>query len=114
MNSFERATEDEINKPILSSSTKSCNMDPMPTNVLKYCLNISVTPFTDIVNISMDTCTFSKKIKEVHVRPLLKKTYLPKLTEKLQAYIPLEFHFQNLRQGSSRLAASSYKKYPSI
>ena len=58
----------------------------------------------------MDTSTFPKKIKEAHVRPLLKKTYLPKLTEKLQACILLEFYFQNLRKGSSRLAASSYKK----
>ena len=58
----------------------------------------------------MDTSTFLKKIKEAHVRPLLKKTYHPKLTEKLQACILLEFHFQNLRKVSSRLAASSYKK----
>ena len=58
----------------------------------------------------MDTSTFPKKIKEAHVRPLLKKKILLKLTEKLQACILLEFHFQNLKKGSSRLAASSYKK----
>ena len=58
----------------------------------------------------MDTSTFPKKIKEAHVRPLLEKTYLPKLTEKLQACILLEFHFRNLRKGSDQLAASSYKK----
>ena len=78
--------------------------------MLKYCLDILVTAITDIINISMDTRTFPKKIKEAHVRPLLKKTYLPKLTEILQACILLEFIFQNLRKGSSRLAARSYKK----
>ena len=70
MNSF----EDEIKKLILSSSSKSCDLDPIPTNVLKCCLDIIlVTPITDIINISMDTSTFPKKIKEAHVRPLLKK-----------------------------------------
>ena len=58
----------------------------------------------------MNISTFPRKIKEVHVRPLLKKTYLPKLTEKTQACILLEFLFENLKKGSSRLAASFYKK----
>ena len=110
MNYFERATEDEIKKLILSSSSKSSDLDPIPTHVLKYYLDILVTAITDIISISMDTSTFSKKIKEAHVRPLLKKTYLPNLTEKLQACILLECIFQNLRKCSSRLAASSYKK----
>ena len=110
MYSFERATEDEIKKLILSSSSTSCDLDPIPTNVLKCCLDILETPITDIINISMNTSKFPKKVKEAHVRPLLKKTYLPKLTEKLQACFLLGFHFRNLRKGSSQLTASSYKK----
>ena len=73
MSSFERATEDEITKLILSSSSKSSDLDPIPTNVLKYCLDILVTLITDIINISMDTSEFPKKFKEAHVRSLLKK-----------------------------------------
>ena len=88
----------KLKKLILSSSSKSCDLDPIPTNVLNYYLDILVAPITDIINISMDTSTFPKKIKEAHVRPLLKKTYLPKLTEKLQVCILFEFHFQNLRK----------------
>ena len=65
MNSFERATEDEIKKIILISSSKSCDLDPIPTNVLKYCLDILVTQITDIINISMDTSTFPKKLKKL-------------------------------------------------
>ena len=82
MNSFERAAEDEIKKLILSSSSKSCDLDPIPTSVLKNCLDIIVTPITDIITISMDLNTFPKRIKEAHVRPLLKKIYLSKRTEK--------------------------------
>ena len=78
MNVFERASEDEIKKLILSSSSKSCDLDPIPTSVLKNCLDILITPITDIINISMETSTFPQSFKEAHVKPLLKKTSLPK------------------------------------
>ena len=71
MNSFERATEDKIKKLILSSSSKQCDLDPIPTSVLKNCLDILVTPVIYIINILIDTSTFPKKFKEAHVRPLL-------------------------------------------
>ena len=78
MNVFERASEDEIKKLILSSSSKSCDLDPIPTSVLKNCLDILITPITDIINISMDTSIFPQNFKQAHVRPLLEKKYLPK------------------------------------
>ena len=78
MNVFERASEDESKKLILNSSSKSCDLDPILTSVLKNCLDIIITPITDIINISMETSTFPQNFKEAHVRPLLKKTSLPK------------------------------------
>ena len=73
MNVFERASEDEIKKLILSSLSKTCDLDPIPTSVLKNCLDILITPITDIINISKETSTFPQNFKEAHVRPLLKK-----------------------------------------
>ena len=93
---FERASEDEIKKLIFSSS--SCDLDPIPTSVLKNCLGILTTPITEIINISMETSTFPQNFKEAHVRPLLNKTYLPK--NELKNY--KKFHFQNLRIDSSQ------------
>ena len=75
---LESASEDEIKKLILCSSSKSCDLGPIPTSVLKIFLDILITPITDIINISMNTSTFPQNVKEAHVRPLLKKTYLPK------------------------------------
>ena len=71
MNTFERGSEDEIKKLISSSLSKSCDLDPIPTSVFKNCLDILITPITDIL---METSTFSQNFKEVHVRPLLKNT----------------------------------------
>ena len=54
MNVFERVTEDGIKKLILSSSVKSCDLDPAYTSVLKMCLD------------------FKETFKEAYVRPLFK------------------------------------------
>ena len=64
----------------------------------------------------MDTSTFPKKIKEDHVRPLLKKTYLPKLTETLQACILgyLSFISKILENVVADLLQAHIKKYRSI
>ena len=76
MNVFERASEDEIKKLFLSSSSKSCDLDPIPTSVLKNCLDILITSITDIIKISMEASTFPQNFKEAHVRPLLKNNHL--------------------------------------
>ena len=72
---------------------------------LKNSLDILIAPITDIINISMATSTFLPNFKEAHVRPLPKKYLFLKTTEKSQACIQLEFHFQNLRKCSSQSAA---------
>ena len=64
INVFERASEDEIKKLIMSSSSKSCDLDPIPTSVLKNCPDKLITPITDIINISMESSTFPQNLKE--------------------------------------------------
>ena len=127
MNVFERASEDEIKKLILSSSLKSFDLDPIPTSVLENCLDILMTPITDIINISMETSKLPQNFKEAHVRPLLKKTSLPK--NKLKNYRPvsnlsfiskilekivanrLQAHIKNTHLSSS--LKSAYRKHHS-
>ena len=100
INVFERTSEEEIEKLILSSSSRSCDLGLIPTNVFKNRLDILITP-TEIINISMETSIFSQNFEEVHVRPLLKNISSYKRAEKLQVCIQLKFHFQNLRKDSS-------------
>ena len=75
---FEPATADEVKKLILSSQDKSCDLDPLPTKLLKSCLDILPTPITNIVNLSLESGSFPDVLKVSHITPLLKKASLSK------------------------------------
>ena len=93
MNVFESASEDEIKKLILSSSSKSCDLDPIRTSVLKNCLDILITPITDIINISMDTSTFPQNL----ISEILEKV----VANRLQTHIKNN-HLSNSLQSTFR------------
>ena len=40
MTSFEPATADEVRKIIINSPSKTCDLDPFPTELLKCCLDV--------------------------------------------------------------------------
>ena len=105
-------SEDEIKKLILSSS---CDLDPFSTSMVKSCLDIIITPITNISNISMEPSSiFSQNFKDGHTRPLLGRTEeLLGRTEEFEVCMQIEFKFQNLTQGGSQSTTSSYKKTPS-
>ena len=84
--SFEPATVDEVRKIIMSSPNKSCDLDPLPTVLLKACLDTLLKPITDIINASLCSGLFPDDFKHAHINPLLKKTSLPK--EDLNSYRP--------------------------
>ena len=85
--SFESATVDEVKKIIMSSPNKSCDLDPLPTVLLKACLDTLLKPITDIINASLCFGLFPDDFKHAHVNPLFKKTSLPK--EDLNSYRPV-------------------------
>ena len=68
----------------MSSPNKSCDLDPLPTVLLKACLVTLLKPITDIINASLCSGLFPDDFKHAHVNPLLKKTSLPK--EDLNSY----------------------------
>ena len=71
----------------MSSPNKSCELDPLPTVLLKSCLDTLLKPITDIINASLCSGLFPDDFKHAHVNPLLKKTSLSK--EDLNSYIPV-------------------------
>jgi len=77
LTNFTPATEDEIAKLIKAASSASCDLDPIPTKLLKTkYLDVLCPLITRIVNQSMSTGIFPAAFKHALVRPLLKKASL--------------------------------------
>ena len=51
------ATEEESRKIILALSSASCNLGPIPTPLLKICVEELLPIITKIVNASLSSCT---------------------------------------------------------
>ena len=86
------ATIEEVRKLITSYSNKSCELDPVPTWLLKKCLHELLPLLTALINKSLSTCIFPKECKNAIIRPMLKKSTLD--PEVLKNYRPLSnLHF---------------------
>ena len=87
---FEPAISEEVRKLILTSPTKTCALDPIPTSLLKSCVDVLLTPIT--INLSMKSGVFPDTLKLSHISPILKKPSLSKDDEKLQTCFKFEFY----------------------
>ena len=73
MSNFKPVTSDFVKELILSSSPKTCNLDPLPTNLLFGCIDNIVDSITLIINESLCTGIVPSCFKHAIVSPLLKK-----------------------------------------
>ena len=73
---FEPLDTDSVRKLILQAPTKSCALDPAPTNIVKECLDDLLPTLTFMINSSLQSGTFPSEWKEALVMPLLKKVDL--------------------------------------
>ena len=69
-------TESEICKIIMSIKSKSCELDPILTTLMKRLLPKCIHIITSIVNISLETGQFYSGWKVAVVQPPLKKSGL--------------------------------------
>ena len=86
-NAFMPVTKDEVYKCISESPTKSCSLDPIPTFLLKDCLDILLSSITKLVNYSLIKGSFPNSFKKAVVTPLMKKASLPR--DDLKNYRPV-------------------------
>ena len=75
---FEPTCVTEIKKLIMKSPSKSCELDPVPTLLMKQNIDVFAKYITIIVNRSLSTGCFPDSQKIAHVKPLLKKPNLDK------------------------------------
>ncbi|KAJ8040922.1 hypothetical protein HOLleu_15372 [Holothuria leucospilota] len=85
--SFDPTTEDEVRTLITSSPSKSCNLDPIPTWLLKECVGELLPIITAIINQSLLKSIVPAYFKRANVKPLIKKAGLDK--EVLKNYRPV-------------------------
>ena len=74
---FTQVTQDEIGKIISKSPTKSCLLDPLPTLLIKECIDILLPSITKLVNCSLWEGLVPDGLKKAVVTPLIKKASLP-------------------------------------
>ena len=84
---FTQVTQDEIQKIISKSPTKSCLLDPLPTFLIKECIDILLPSITKLVNFSLSDRLVPDGFKKAVVTPLIKKASLP--VEDLKNYRPV-------------------------
>ena len=75
---FTPASEEEIKKILKKSSSATCELDPMPTHLLKEHVDTLAPIITKMVNSSLETGACPTAFKHAVISPLLKKENLDK------------------------------------
>ena len=90
---FSPITESKVKSLISDMKTKSCELDPIPTHLLKNnkVLQLLLPPITKIINLSLSLGDFSSNWKCAIVRPLLKKSNLDHIPKNYRPVSNLQF-----------------------
>ena len=104
---FTPASTDEIAKLISSSNNSTCELDPIPTSLLKKC-PVLIPTITNIVNLSLSTGIFPDQFKSCSVHPLIKKPNLDKQT--LSNYRPIS-HLSFLSKLTERVVKARLSQH---
>ena len=73
INKFELTTTTAVPQLIKKSQAKMCELDPMPSSVVKEYAAVLAPIITQIINKSMDEDTVSENLMNAIIKPLLKK-----------------------------------------
>ena len=82
---------EDVSKIIRKSTNASCKLDPVPTWLLKSCLDAMAPPITEMVNMSLLTGLVPDNWKTALVIPLLKKPGLDMVLKSFRAVSNLPF-----------------------
>ena len=91
MDCFQPQLQEEVEKIIITSPSKSCDLDPIPAILLKEILPSVITILTEIINKSLTSGIFPDRLKVALVRPLLKKANLDLAEKNYRPISNIEF-----------------------
>ena len=89
--SFHPLTESEVHTVIMRMKNKHCELDIIPTGILKQILEACLPAITQIVNMSLTNGEFCKSWKVTVVKPLLKKPGLNLISKNYRPISNLPF-----------------------
>ena len=75
----------------MEAPTKSCPSDPIPTGLLKECLDELLPVITRTINLSLEEGKFPSEWKGALVKPKLKKADLDLIKENFRPLSNLQF-----------------------
>ena len=87
MSSFQEISQEDLKKVIMKCPTKSCDLDPLPTWLMKDHLSTIMPIVCHIVNSSISTGDFPSTLRNAIVTPIIKKTSLD--PQQLKHYRPI-------------------------
>ena len=74
--SFQTVSKEEVEKIVLARPNKQCSLDPIPTWIIKKCIQTITPILTKIINCSINGGTVPNVFKRSVITPLLKKDNL--------------------------------------
>ena len=87
LNSFDICLPDDVSRIIRASPSKSCDLDPVPTFLIKECLDVMLPFLTRLCNVSIQSGCLPTSQKTAMVSPRLKKSSLD--PAEIQNYRPI-------------------------
>ena len=96
-------TESDVERLVAVAPSKTCELDPIPTWLLKQCSSELVPLITTIINASLTKSVVPPDFKRAVIRPLLKKFTLDKkdykTTDQFQICLSLRNSLKKWSQG---------------
>ena len=88
---FQPVTTDYVKKLLAKAANKICQLDLIPTNIIKA-ISGSISPLLrDIINMSLTSTTFISDLKQALLKPLLIKADLPLIFKNYRPVSNLSF-----------------------
>ena len=75
LHKLSHVTHAEVRRLVLSAPCKSSDLHPLPTGLVKDCIDVLVTPIVSIVYLSLSEGCFPTLFKSALVSPLLKNPH---------------------------------------
>ena len=111
LETLEPTSPEELKKIIMKSKATTCDLDPIPTSLLKHILDLILPVMTKIINMSFENGTVPKQFKKALILPLLKKILLdPEILKNFRPVSNLSF----LSKLMERVAANRLLNHMSL